>query len=611
MPALASYTPLPLIGGSESASVSASTSSSDDKKDLIDFADIKELMKNMLPSDAKIVMAKASKLMNFINSTDDFMKDAFSNELTSMYMDLRAFAEHAHQNYEDAQQVKTQMLSKGNFAEYAQDAHGNIYYMDKKGRIKTGDLEAAKKGRVLTYGDIYDLRRKSLTGAFSDSMMQSLAQSTSTSEVMATVDGIIDKIGSQTMSNSYYTRKVNNQVAKGLEAMLQDARNGVYKLTESSVGASKEQKTAAINALIKMLPNNQRNFINLKSKIVGSTPEEFLYELIVSRDKSTYKREVSKDTDFDTLAEKEAAEARKAKKETEAGQAHHMTAARAINENIGDKKFMTFSNGNDNNYGFQAIVNSVKMRVEPGATGMMKATDFLSDKEQNVSGSFHWGDATFAGANVPLTSLGEFVVSDNSIYTAYLPYKVESDGRIKPDYDMLDNISKKDKVLVEMGIDKKGVNSENYQQVNNELHRRGIDLTLDENGKPEGQFMRFGMISAQTGRKTIDGLKGISSNLYKVEDNTALAKRVAETTGVSASNDTVWPFSYLSADEVIEGVIYVPVNEDAASAMMSSGEPIHMAKEYFDVPSIKFAESRRNRASYVSPNMTPGQVEGE
>lgn len=606
MPALVTYTPTIIPGGvEESASVSASTTKDDDKNS-VKFADIKELLKDMLPSDARIVMSKANQLMNTINSSDDFMSSQFPNMINNMYMEVRALAEKAHQNYDDAQKAKDLLMTKGSLSEYAQDQYGHLFYMTKDGNIKRCSIDDSKGKMLLTYGDLLDYRRKAVNGAYKDDIMTSLSQATSMKEVMSTIDEIVDKIGNQSFTSSVYTTKRNNQVAQGLESILTDARNGVYKITDTKSGSSKEQKMMAVNAVMRTLPNNQRNYLQLKAHASGSTPEEVLYEIIASRDKSIYKRDVSKDTDFDDIADKERIARAKATG-SGSGQSMEMNQSRAILERVGDKRIMTINNGEDNNYGLQALVNITKFRPEYNdKTGMMSIDKVLSDKTSNLSGVLDWKNATFAGANVPFTELKAFAVNDNSVYDLYLPYKVERNGVIKPDYNMFNRIQEKDRILQELGF--KDVDSKNYEAVNAELKRRGIDITLDEKGSPIGQYMRFAAISAKTGRNTFDELSGTQKGLYSVIDDTTQAKRLAETTGVKADNSN-WPgFGWLSPDEVIDSVIYVPVVENAVAAMTGSGENIKLDKESVGVDSIKFNESRMNRPQYIRPDLSPEDI---
>lgn len=606
MPALVTYTPTIIPGGvEESSSVSASTTKDDDKNS-VKFADIKELLKDMLPSDARIVMSKANQLMNTINNSDDFMSSQFPNMINNMYMEVRALAEKAHQNYDDAQKAKDLLMTKGSLSEYAQDQYGHLFYMTKDGNIKRCSIDDSNGKMLLTYGDLLDYRRKAVNGAYKDDIMTSLSQATSMKEVMSTIDEIVDKIGNQSFTSSVYTTKRNNQVAQGLESILADARNGVYKITDTKSGSSKEQKMMAVNAVMRTLPNNQRNYLQLKAHASGSTPEEVLYEIIASRDKSIYKRDVSKDTDFDDIADKERIARAKATG-SGSGQSMEMNQARAILERVGDKRIMTINNGEDNNYGLQALVNITKFRPEYNdKTGMMSMDKVLSDKTSNLSGVLDWKNATFAGANVPFTELKAFAVNDNSVYDLYLPYKVERNGSIKPDYDMFNRIQEKDRVLQELGV--KDVDSKNYEAINTELKRRGIDITLDEKGSPIGQYMRFAAISAKTGRNTFDELSGTQKGLYSVIDDTAQAKRLAETTGVKADNSN-WPgFGWLSPDEVIDSVIYVPVVENAVAAMTGSGENIKLDKESIGVNDIKFNESRINRPQYIRPDLSPEDI---
>lgn len=613
MPALVSYTPVVIPGPEENTKVDATTiSSGSGKKDGMKFADIKELLKDMLPSDARFVMAKATQLMNTINDTDDFLSEYYPDTINNMYMEVYAMANEAKQNYADAQKVKDVLMAKDAMSEYAQDQYGQIYYMKKDGSVAKTRLKDANGKMLLTYGDLFDYRRKAVKGAYNDDYLQAMMQATSMKEVMGTVEGIIDKIGEQSFTQSAYTAKRNNQAAQGLEAILADARNGIYKITDTSKSATKEQKIAAVNTVLRLMPNNQKNYLNIRAAMTNSTVEEVLYEIIASREKTTAGREISKDTDLDSIDEKERLEKIKANAKkstgTSGGNLQEINVARAFNERLGEKSLEQINNGSDNNYTYQAIVNRTTFNTDFDENGLMQVSKMLEGKD-NLAGALDWNNASVSGANIPFTALKEFVINNNTLWDTYLPFKVDADGTIKPNMELLDRVTKKDQLLLEMGIDKRtGVNKDNYMAVNAELTNRGIDIQLDENGKPLGDYMRFAIIPTMAGKRTFDRLSGVQKGLYDVIENTDTAKRIAASTGVKTDN-SMWPmFGWLDADQVYRGNIYIPAVENPVNAMTGSGENIKIKEEH-SIPRLKFNETRANRQAYVEPEFTPEDIE--
>ena len=601
MPAFATYTPMlpPNVTAKGSTEISTSSSKKDEEP-LFDKKDISALLKDVLPSDAKVLVSKAHSLMRLIDLNDTVDNPSVRNLIASGMLELQNIANLARDNYKNYYSAKDSLTQKGVSGDIAQDPNGMLYYYDNDGNVRKCSLKDARGKALLSYDELSDYRSKNPNGAYIDDFVRTIRNAVSGDEVMKSLNTIIDKIGNMKNSGDTYTEKRDNQIAKGMEAVLRDARNGVYHVTNTTENVPVELKEMAINTILNTLNKNELNYLNLHAYLNGISTENLLFEMISSRDKISMTQKVSKDYDYDTEEEARRAAAAKAKSE---GQTAEITPVRMINERLGQKRTIVLNDGNDHNFGYELNANVTGFEYKPDSkTGLMSVGELMHG-DNNYSGIFDWNNASFAGTHLDANDTTSYILPATSqIIDIYLPYKTDRHGNVIPDLSMLSKMQKKDEIVNQVtgnGV----VTPQNYQAVNQELRNQGVDVQVDETGKPVGQnYMRFAVIEAETGRKTFDKLKDPDSNMYKVIEDDDLAKRIAMMTGVDADNDDIWPLSYFTQDEVITGSIYLPIIENSNNAMASSGSP-NKVKDDLSVEKMLLQERNQGRAQYNRPDI--------
>lgn len=601
MPAFATYMPMlpPNVTAKSSTQVSTSSSGKDEEP-LFDKKDISALLKDVLPSDAKVLVSKAHSLMRLIDLNDTVDNPSVRNLIASGMLELQNIANLARDNYKNYYSAKDSLTQKGVSGDIAQDPNGMLYYYDNDENVRKCALKDARGKALLSYDELSDYRSKNPNGAYIDDFVRTIRNAVSGDEVMKSLNTIIDKIGNMKNSGDTYTEKRDNQIAKGMEAVLKDARNGVYHVTNTTENVPIELKEMAINTILNMLDKNEVNFLNLHAYLNGVSTENLLFEMISSRDKISMSQKVSKDYDYDTEEEARRAAAAKAKSE---GQTAEITPVRMINERLGQKRTIVLNDGNDHNFGYELNANVTGFEYKPDSkTGLMSVGELMHG-DNNYSGVFDWNNASFAGTHLDANDTTSYILPATSqIIDIYLPYKTDRHGNVVPDLSMLSKMQKKDEIVNQVtgnGV----VTPQNYQAVNQELRNQNVDVQVDETGKPVGQnYMRFAVIEAETGRKTFDKLKDPDSNMYRVIEDDDLAKRIALMTGVDADNDDIWPLSYFTQDEVITGSIYLPIIENSNNAMASSGSP-NKVKDDLSVEKMLLQERNQGRAQYNKPDI--------
>ena len=591
---LATYTPIgmPNVGGA-SASVEASASSSDNSLG-ITMKDVADLTKDMLYSDSKYVLGGMGNLLKMINMAnyDPTFASQFGGQIANEYLSVRNLADTAHQNLEHYNNAKKQLMEKSALNEIAQDQEGNVYYLNEKGQIGKCNMSDIKDKRTLSYADLLEYRRMNDGGAFSNELINAAEMSTSTKDVINTVNLIFDKLKNSTIENQYFIEKngqglsAAGQAVQGLAEVMQDASAGLYEVTDRRVGLTDEKKKAALQTVLRMLPKNQLNFIKLRASMTDTNPVTMLYDMITLSENTTQSRHIDQLRDY----EKELISGKKSGSGSD-GKEYKMTNANWMLEGMGYKNIKVLNNGGKGNYAFVSLANTFQLPLEPdNKTGLVRMNE-LTNPKYGLSG-LNWNNASFAGSVIPYNDLNGFVVNGNYMDLVSLPYREDNTTGAKvPDFGRLDDLQNAAELLRSMNI--QGVDETNYQQVNEALVKAGIDIQYDNKGNIiTPGYAQFVAVSAAAGERTIENLTDVNSDMYTTLEDDSLAARIAEKTGVEASNNLI------GQDVVMNGVIYVPFVPNPQLMLTGTESPI---KVDIDTTTDKLVaqQARMNRSSYI------------
>lgn len=594
---LATYTPIgrPNVSGA-SASVEASASSSDNNLG-ITVKDVADLTKDMLYSDSKYVLGGMGNLLKMINMAnyDPTFASQFGGQIANEYLSVRNLADTAHQNLKHYNNAKKKLMDKSALNEIAQDQEGNVYYLNEKGQIDKCNMSDIKDKRALSYADLLEYRRMNDGGAFANELINAAEMSTSTKDVIDTVNLIFDKLKNSTIENQYFIEKngqglsATGQAVQGLAEVMQDASAGLYEVTDRRVGLTDEKKKTALQTVLRMLPKNQLNFIKLRASMTDTNPVTMLYDMITLSENTVQSRHINQLRDYE-----EELTGGKGSGSGSDGKEYKMTNANWMLEGMGYKNIKVLNNGGKGNYAFVSLANTFQLPLEPDSkTGLVRINE-LTNPKYGLSG-LNWNNASFAGSVIPYNDLNGFVVNGNYIDLVSLPYREDNTTGAKvPDFGRLDDLQNTSELLRSMNI--QGVDETNYQQVNEALAKAGIDIQYDSKGNIiTPGYAQFVAVSAAAGERTIENLTDVNSDMYTTLEDDSLAARIAEKTGVEASNN------WIGQDVVMNGVIYVPFVPNPQLMLTGTESPI---KVDIDTTTDKLVtqQARMNRPSYVPQN---------
>lgn len=599
MTPLAYYLPDNMPVSQNSGSVK--TSSSETKKDgneKQNYAMTKaELMKglaNILPSDMSIIKDEANSLMNLIDLNDE-LDGMFMSEVNQKMLDLQMKINIGQQAKTDFDKSIEQITSNKSQDEIALDQYGRAMMLNKDGSIRKISLDEANpkmRNELLTYGDISNMRKLIPKFAYNEDILTVMRQSASMDDIMKDIHDVVSKIGHVSNQTSFFAKKQNDYITKGIESIVKDGEDGIYKIDDTTDVSTREQKMFAIDTIISNMSVNKRNALMMRAKMNGTTPEAIVYKAIAMADKPKYTRSISY-----TKFNKDDSSSNEGGSGTAKSD---ITTARAIQEMYGDIVTFDTTNGHDNNFANQLTATAVKINAPIDEQGL---TNLSKIKDTNANGAIDWQNASIAGQHIDETRLNEFVTS-NTAYVMYMPYKLDGTGRVVVDFSSLDQIKPaNDFIKNKYGM----VTPENYQQVNKDMVDNKFNILFDANGNPRNANIRkFVAFNVNAGYNTFNKLNLEDSPHVYITEGNATAEKIAKSTGVKATDSYLGinPMSWFTEDKSGSAVVYFPTYSSAVNA--SIGAPKQGLKEDLGVNAgqiDKALQEHKQKPKFQKPNI--------
>ena len=434
------YTPFVPSNLSEAESSSSTSSSSDAgkigdiQKEILDV-----LQENGLPSDVDAFMQSANRFLRRAEATGNWSMADFTR--------IQSLANRVAHNKTLYDSATKHLTETGNWNEIALDNKGQMYVVDKDGKLDTvSPLEYYKNRnnyQALTNNDILEYRSKA--NPFNSSVLNDAAGSIGVNDVTEYVKGIILDFGTRSVSG--YTNSEIAQMDESLNRLLANGPRGYYKYKEEAQGGG-GPTTQAVEYLYNALPSNMKQLLIAKTAAEGKNPEQYAPELLVQMLTNHLDYDLS--VDYDSAATSDAS-----------GKSGSGSSGSVSDTYL--RKVSDFSNIRPDQ------VNIVPNYDSPSDQGMMTVTayrlgtitDRLTDNIDTDKFSLNYliSKAEFIkSGNTDMISIGGRVLSpaefnkvminnSNQVIGAVLPYKVDDRGRYVPDFSKVEAFNAWNKLI--------------------------------------------------------------------------------------------------------------------------------------------------------------------
>lgn len=529
-----------------------------------------DVMKNVLPVDGRELIDMSVHFEEYINP---YRPSSAKAVYTSILQKLQQ-AKYEQDLYTKA---VDNARSKGTLQAPAISTSNTVWVKKGKG-ITEVDVRNVKPGdRVLTVGEIAQLRAYNPAFAGNQDAILAIEQSTSMKDIQDQID---DALSSIPMSGGTTTTFGTRQqlLAQGYQEILGTSVEGVYKLK-----VTQKSNVKAVNAVLKYvydtLQDNQRAYLTLIAKKAGLSAkgpnnesldpvQVLLMEFVQGKYQfdNDYEATFEKDQTEIMIGELPGSSKSKSKSSEKGLEDIEANATTDFFLQMGEKKGVQIKIGRVTYQGIGTKSTLVDGEGKP-LGGMTLLTNV--DNSEMAFG-MDVSQMHFGSARVNDTSKDKIIVDGGSLINIALPIDLQalSVGEIRPDFKMFQQATKAQR-------EAKGLTD--IRKINQIYAKYGLApiYKLGTNGEPELQatYRQFAVLHGYADRSALRKSKlgddiDLNITIQKVTDSDD-ADSIVETIkefnkGYKPSKDFPIPHPWRS-DDIYEGSIFIPIYESPIS----------------------------------------------
>ena len=441
----ASYTPLnsptvqlPSVGvPSQQAS-----SNNEEGEGLLSKDVVKQLLENGLMNDVDLYIKNLSNLSQNLMGNPRSAGQVMLNQ----YPQINKIIQN--------KELLTNAIKKADenrgLGEYAITTTGQLIVRDEDGNLSQISAEELKNNsgdyQPLTNSELASLRQTNPSMAFNTNVFEVIGNAVGPDKITDYILGIASKIGYDKMSSEGYMSKKDENIAQGMEELLKDGANGIYKVTQTQ-SSQNTKATQALKYIYSVLPQNMRNFLRVQAASQGQDPTKGAHELIATLISSTLNDDTSSKVDFDS-AQTTAA---KGGKEGSGGTFDENQSIAILNGQGAERSFVL---NPGSNYNFVMNMTHYQTPTDKTSNKAIGKSDRLDNllQESSWAGLVDTG-AIYFGKQKVEEGIFDRIVYDNSdgFGTVLLPYTMQ-DGHVTVDFNTLEGIQNAQQEVKNKGI---------------------------------------------------------------------------------------------------------------------------------------------------------------
>ena len=547
---------------SASGTSSSSSSKKDNEgKDKLDM--IKELFKAIqgqgLPIDVSTVYQDISKVLSKAKA---FGEDLSTDDIASMYLNSMLKINNLKYSKDVFDKAKAQATANDALNEYAVTAGGALVLQNKEGEVKLGTYQdyvnSKGKWNPITNDQLLNLRAYSPNMALfkGDELMQIVNNGVGMTKIAAQIKSMASTLGSSEQRIEGISEVQNNKIKAGLQILAgtDGTPDGFYKVTQDKKDSSANVK-AALTYIYSMLPNNYKTVLKMHSGSEDNS-KALIASMLSSQISDYYKEDVAPLT----------GKASDKDKETSMDKLGINSATQLLLGMSSPREF-AFSIGNGNMFNGMARVSSITKDGNPIGADFAYSDIYKSDLHKNLD----LDNASFG--DVPINkALKDRIIIDNSTIAGIdLPYTTDRNGRIIPDFQLLNRIEEADQEVLRAGI-----NPETDPQKVNEIYaKHNLPIKYGADNRLTGNYKRFAVVQATAIEDVFLDKSGLASNgtLSLVSDEDEITKYVNEIKKTTGQKDIDMdrPGLFTGDKDVYKGSIFIPIIGDLVDAVSATG----------------------------------------
>lgn len=600
MPSFVSYTNVPQPQPTAPYTSAGKAEEPAKDEDMIDKSMITALYQKGLPSDVE----------KFIEDSGLFSESVFSGPFkkgntSTQYRTLLKILPRITMNKEEYTRAVEEATKNNALKETAIDTDGRVFALSSDGQINKKYISQLEDGeQTLTVGQIAENRAYSSNLAFNTNAITAIANSTSIEQVNKAIWDVIKNLGSDTRGNEYFRSKDQKKAKDGIDKILEEGADGVYKITNKEISQNAQAKYA-LNYILATLPTNQKVLLQDYARKSGLDSQSGALQIITNMMQSGISGTQEVTAGYDKQATNGA-----------------NTDDNGNKVKMDIKPLMQYQMGEGG--------SEITMQLNPGKTAAMVTSaltygqpigndgnpikagsmeDFFNSgmgSITDVSSGFYIGNQ-----KVDSSRAGEVYYDGKQLNRAWLPYITDSDGTTHPNFEVLDAYSKASQKVRDLGENVTTVAIENILSAEKvgESATLGdymyIDPTsgeLEYNKRSMMPFLMTNVLASGSANWVGDGHEGVIhpdkardfvTNIESIKGaNPESIKKTMQERLSTKYN------AYKPVGDIFTGVAFLPLTDSALRGMSASKEyPTMSSGNPSDINDLRVLKRNQARVS--------------
>lgn len=565
---------------------------------LLDEKQMKLLMEHGLPSDVETFFSMVNQL------STEVQMDPFSSNNISQQMNLiGSYLNKISWNENEFKRVTKTAEANGGMQEMAVTSDGRLVGMkDGKLAFVTAKEYADNMDKIqlLRNSDLAQYRATNPQLAFDSNIFNIIENGIGMEAINKLLWNTINNIGTNKEKGTTYVGKAK-QISKGLEELLGDGPEGMYKVTTSNESQSLQAKEA-LKYLYTTLPQNAKALLSAKAVQMGMDATTGAQELIAQLVTSGLDNSYEQTADYDSSASSAIGTGGDPGKT-----AKYSAFDQFFEGDTLDQRLYSLNIGNGTSIQAPARVFNSLTTTDNKPLDNFNFLDDAMKTSQIGAGDMY---SVSMGGKTLLPSELAHVMTTNRAVQVYLPSKKDANGNIIPDLELatrLDNAKKQ--VQNESTINgfipaerKRQIYADNdVEEYWNMDSRKGFDLLVNK-----GDLHEFYLLDGYVAENHLP--EGVTNRLEEVEgdERKSIQNEAARLRArlAKSEKDRTYKDRMLGVDEgqlwfntdLYKGIVFIATSPDKQSTQLKNSEMNKPKGESMIGYQLNQAQNNLNRA---------------
>lgn len=401
------------------------------KKEIIDI-----LKENGIPSDVDAFLNAANSFLGKSTSLSSMSLFGGTNDDYSMsdLITIQKMANDVKWNKSQYDTAIKNLDAENAWGEVAIDSRGYMYVYDADGNISTINPNEfdPEKYMALTNEQLLGMRERSSKFAMNGNLLNNMSGTVGMKTVQDYLVELVEKLGTTTVQG--YASKKENQIVNGIKELMEAGPDGFYKITDKSQASD---INVALQYLHMQLTPQMKKTLDATIAANGGDVQKDKYKFLGMI--LTQNIDVEQKADFDSSATKSAGIGAEGK---ESYTEQTLAERYASGNGFGAPEWYPIMSSNQNVPMYVSAQNLGAVLQKDGKLPMGDANvETVLNEAHGIGAVVDRRSITFGDVAISWDDASKLMYEgDGNMYRVYMPAKKDSNGIMRPDFELQQKI---------------------------------------------------------------------------------------------------------------------------------------------------------------------------